>query len=476
MGKGLGSNMDRNFGLKPLKANSKQRAKGLYPNAETGLGQYGSVQFPTIVEQYNRESDYKRWKLGQEYYFGEGRTWGDLQLNILARFHNGTASFSDEINSQGSKEVVTLFPSDVSPENTWYVATRVRGSFMFPSTIQASDITINNTDPDPSKHTLTYNVSTQYNTDQLAIFYSVIGDVFEDSASGPNFPDDLVRKDVGSVGFTLIGVSLGSMTLTFDLSRPYRRVERNKTMYWSKEKYDPEDPPNWRTDGSRHLCSAFSFFCCCPDHLGGALANLDSPEPKATLETFPLPNANRSVFSAWEKEGVGYYRQWRSLGERRDDRRECKHIHAQRWACGCPWLEPDDYPTETERDFLEFFSQSERSMKPDEFISYFRNRQLSWDRFILSLAESSGLVIFPGGDVRNDVRPNVAPMLWNDKEEPLTSWCRNNDWWMERGTQKLKSFNQSLNAFSETVTKSGVEYPVIQFLKDDDPGTPVIVP
>ena len=134
MGKGLGSNMGRNFDLKPLKTSAKQRAKGLYPNAETGLGQYGSVQFPTIVEQYNRESDYKRWKLGQAYYFGEGRTWGDLQLNILARFHNGTASFSDEINSQGSKEVVTLLPSDVSPENTWYVATRVRGSFMFPST------------------------------------------------------------------------------------------------------------------------------------------------------------------------------------------------------------------------------------------------------------------------------------------------------------------------------------------------------
>ena len=131
---------------------------------------------------------------------------------------------------------------------------------MFPSTIQPSDITINNTDPDPTKHTLTYNVSTQYNADQLAIFYSVIGDVFEDSASGPNFPDDLVRKDVGSLGFTLIGVSLGSMTLTFDLARPYRRVERNKTRYWSKEKYDPDEPPNWRTEGRRHVRSAVSFF------------------------------------------------------------------------------------------------------------------------------------------------------------------------------------------------------------------------
>lgn len=115
-------------------------------------------------------------------------------------------------------------------------------------------------------------------------------------------------------------------------------------------------------------------------------------------------------------------------------------------------------------------------MKPDEFMSYFRNRQLSWDRFILTLAESSGLVIFPGGDVRDNIRPNVAPMLWNDKAEPLSSWCRNNDWWMERGTQSLQSFNQSTNSFSKTVSKGGVEYPVISFLDPGDPGSPVIVP
>ena len=32
------------------------------------------------------------------------------------------------------------------------------------------------------------------------------------------------------------------MTMTFDLSRPYRRVERNKHIYWKLEEYDPEDP------------------------------------------------------------------------------------------------------------------------------------------------------------------------------------------------------------------------------------------
>ena len=45
----------------------------------------------------------------------------------------------------------------------------------------------------------------------------------------------------------------------------------------------------------------FHFFCCCPDHLGGAVANLDYVDKGASnIDTFPLPNANRSMISAWK--------------------------------------------------------------------------------------------------------------------------------------------------------------------------------
>ena len=324
-------------------------------------------------------------------------------------------------------------------------------------------------------------VSGIYNVDQLAIYNVSIGDQFEDSAIGPNFPDDLVEKDAGSVALTLIGVSTGSMTMTFDLSRPHRRVEVNKKIYWKREPYDPDDPEiptyTFNTDGTRYLCSSFSFFCCCPDHLGGAVANLDFVDTKKkNLDTFPLPNANRSVVSAWESEGVGYYRQWRTLAERRDERRDCKHIHAQRWACGVPWLEPNDYPTAAERDLLEFMSSYERAMNPDEFLRYFRKRRLSWDRFILSIAESSGLICFPGGDVRQNIRPFSGPMLWHDREEPDPSWCRNNDWWLQRGTQDLKCFDQSAQEFRSTVPKSGIDYTILTFLDEDAVDAPKIVP
>ncbi len=481
MAKRLGSDPGRNLKPPSIRNPIKPKAKGIYPDATTGAGQYGSVQFPTVVEAYNRDSDYKRWKLGQEYYFGKGRSWGDQQLNILARFLNGTANFSDEINERGSREVITVFPSSTSSENAWYVATRVRGSFLLPQPITAARVTLNQSDPDPSNHTLVLDVSGIYNVDQLAIYNVSIGDQFEDSAIGPNFPDDLVEKDAGSVALTLIGVSTGSMTMTFDLSRPHRRVEVNKKIYWKREPYDPDDPEiptyTFNTDGTRYLCSSFSFFCCCPDHLGGAVANLDFVDTKKkNLDTFPLPNANRSVVSAWESEGVGYYRQWRTLAERRDERRDCKHIHAQRWACGVPWLEPNDYPTAAERDLLEFMSSYERAMNPDEFLRYFRKRRLSWDRFILSIAESSGLICFPGGDVRQNIRPFSGPMLWHDREEPDPSWCRNNDWWLQRGTQDLKCFDQSAQEFRSTVPKSGIDYTILTFLDEDAVDAPKIVP
>ena len=63
MAKGLGSNPGRNFGLPSMRKSIKPKAKGIYPDKESGAGEYGSTQFPTIVESYNRESDYKRWKM-----------------------------------------------------------------------------------------------------------------------------------------------------------------------------------------------------------------------------------------------------------------------------------------------------------------------------------------------------------------------------------------------------------------------------
>ncbi len=119
----------------------------------------------------------------------------------------------------------------------------------------------------------------------------------------------------GSVALTLISANVGAMTLVFDLSKAYGRVRKNNTIYWKELKYDPNNPNVWDTSSGKHLCSSHKMFCCCPDHLGGALANLEFPKDSAGMDAFPLPNASRSVIAEWEKQGTGilFLLQWISI-------------------------------------------------------------------------------------------------------------------------------------------------------------------
>ena len=464
----VGRRLDQGLAMPRVDQASRSRAAGIYPAKGSGLGDYGSTSYPTVIESYNRSTDFKRWKLGQEYFFGTGRSWGDYQIHSLARFVTGAVDGS-------SKEITTLFPSAESPEKAWYVSCRTRGSIILPQPITSARVTLNTSDPDPANHTLTLDVSGILSPAQVAVFSIFIGDQFEDSASGPSYPGDLVERDAGSVALTLIAVSSGGLTLTFDLSRPAGRIERNGRIYWSRLPYDPASPTTFRLNGTRHLCSSFKFFCCCPDHLGGALANLEFPAKGQPRDLFPKPNTARNVRSAWEREGVGYYRQWRTLPERRDERRDCKHIHCVRWACGVPWLEPDDYPVGEERVFLEYAANKERRYSSEEILDYFRLRQVNWDRFAMTIADAVGIILFPGGDVRDSIRPDPRPLLWNDGKEPEAIWCRQNDWWLERGTQRLRIFNSALQRFEDTVTIGSNSFPVLEFLEPDDPAAPVIV-
>lgn len=466
MAGGVGSRPDRLGRIEPIHKPLPSRAAGIYPRSGSGAGEYGSTAYQTVIESYNRDSDYKRWRLGQEYYFGSGRSWADYSIHTLARFVTGAVDGT-------SKEIVSLFPSSTSSERAWYAGTRTRGSIMFPQAIEASRITFATTDPDVANHTLSLDVTGILTPTQVGIFTIFIGDQFEDSATGPTYPEDLVERDVGSVAFTLVAANPGTMTLVFDLSRPHGRVERNGRVYWEKLPYNPADPISWR-DG-RYLCSSFKFFCCCPDHLGGALANLEIPSAGQRRDQFPLPNAARSVRSPWESQGTGYYRQWRTLPRRRDERRDCKHIHAMRWRCGVPWMEPSDYPTGDSREFLEFAAEAERRFRSEEIMEYFRLRRLNWDRYILTVADTVGIILFPDGNPRDAERPDSRPLLWNDPDPPLPEWCRLNDWWLERGTRQLRIFNSQTGGFDTTVTIQGREYPVLEVVDPDAVEAPVIV-
>lgn len=462
----LGPRIDGGMALQPISRALPKPAAGIYPRKGSGYGQYGGTAYPTVLESYNRESDYKRWRAGQQYYVGSGRSWGDRRIRSLARFVNGAVDGT-------SKEITTLFPSKNSPEGAWYATCRTRGSIMLPGPLVGERITVNTTAEDPSEHTLVWDVSDVLTPAQVAIFGTFIGDQFEDSATGPSYPVDLAPQDAGSVALTLTSASPEAMTLTFDVSRPYGRVERNGRIYWRALPYNQGFPQPWRL--GRYLCSSFKFFCCCPDHLHGVVANTEKPSEGSSRDRFPLPNTGRDVIAPWEQQGAGYYKQWRSLSDRRDQRRDCKHIHALRWECGVPWLEPDDYPTADARDFLEYAARQERGYDREEILQFFQTRQLSWDRFIIAVADAVGIILFPDGDPREEDRPDGRPLLWNDRDEPLREWCRQNDWWVERGTQDLRIFNAGMQQFEPGVMIGGTRYPVIEIVSADDPSAPVIV-
>ena len=117
----------------------------------------------------------------------------------------------------------------------------------------------------------------------------------------------------------------------------------------------------------------------------------------------------------------------------------------------------------------------ERDFGDEVYREYNARNRINYDRYILSLAEVVGINLFPGGDVREGIRPSSLPMLWNDPTEPLASWCRQNDWWLQRGTQRMRIFNSATQAFESTVTQGGIDYPMIESVDGGSANAPVII-
>jgi len=459
---------------------ARPKAAGIYPAQRGGRAERGGIAFPSVIEAYNRDSDYKRWRLGSEYYFGVGRSWADFEQRSLTRLVGSSAG-------EESRILTTVFPSGTSAEAAWHVACRVRGSVILNQPLTSDRVSVNVLSSDPADHTLTLDMDGVWDQARLQRFEVCIGDQFEDSASGVTYPADLIEEPVGSVALTLIGVDPVGRTLTFDLSRQFARLEANGRIYWHQISYAPSGESPWALDGTRYLCSSFKFFCTCPDHSGGSIANLDTPQGEGSQRQFPLPAASRDgklpdspagvarPLPPWEGQGAGYYKQWRTLLRRRDQRRDCKHIHAVRWSCGVPWYEPDDYPIGEAREFVEFAAEAERGFSVEELENYFRLRQLN-RRYLIAVADASGINLYPPGDPRAGSRVDPRPMLWNDPVEPELAYCRASDWWIERGTRRLQIYNPIAGAFEDEVTVGGISYPVIEDLAPNQDGSVVIVP
>lgn len=472
MKRGVGSPLSTGFGLTGVARPIRDGRKGIYPTKGNGHGQYGGTAYPTVLEAYNRDSDYKRWKYGQEYYFGSGKTWADFDVRTLTRSLLDTGEASSI-----SRDVTTFLPSTTSPESAWAVTCRTRGSVILPQLIQAADITTSTEEPAEEAHRLILDVSSTLSADQIRNWEIYIGDQFEDSATGLIYPNDLVPEPVGSIAFTLVEVDADAGLLIFDLSRGFIRQRVNGRIYWRLLDYDRRNPVYWRRDGTRYLCNSFRFHCSCPDYSGRSYADtLDTNASK--LRKFPVPGAGRPLNSSWESGNVGYFKQWRDLSRRGDRRRECKHIHAIRWSCGVPFYEPSDYPTGDARGVLGVQAANERYFNSEEIRRYNRNRLISYDLFLPGLATASGIELDPRGDLLSEdapVRPDLKPVFWATRDEPAASRSQINDWWLKKGTQELAIFSPSVGRYVYVVSEGGNSVPVLEFRDPPADGAPTIV-
>jgi hypothetical protein len=463
----VGPRFDRGLGLAPVDRPAK------IPKVSTGSrgsDSPGGTYYPSVLEAYNRDSDYKRWRAGLDYWQGSGKSWSDLEKLYLLR------SFRDYGAKPGPQLVsANYFPSNTSPEGAWTVVCRRRGAVILPQPINLADIRLQVDPPQPDQHRIVLDVSGTLSAEQIEAWRSFVGDQFEDSANGTTYPQGLISDPIDVVAYTLVDVDPPGGRLLFDLSRPFvrRRPDANRPRaFWQRATYNRRAPLLWRSDGSRYLCSSHRLFCNCPDFSGGRIADL-SALSSGSQQRFPRPGAGRTMDGRWEKESVGYQTRWRDLPPRADQRRECKHIHAVRWSLGYPFYEPSDY--EIGKDDRQFQGSSGGALGSREVVRYHELRDLTADRLAIALADSAGIAI----DARDTIPESELvpaqlgrpPILWTSRREPEAFRALADDWWVQRGTGVLRVFDPAVQRFVVSKDVGGVSRPVIEQV---EPG--VLVP
>jgi hypothetical protein len=456
MARRSGDRFDRGIALQPL----DRPLKGV-SSRSTRPGERGGTVYPTVLEAYNRDSDFRRWRSGMELYQGSGATWADLRRTLLVR---GLRDHGALPGPQANQ--VTLFPSDTSPEGAWAVVNRRRGSIVLPQPLQSADLTWR-----MAERRLELDVSASLSAAQIKAWADFIGDQFEDSAAPAGACGARVLgEETEAVAYTLIGVDPAGGKLIFDLERPFVRLRARPDQLrvrWSRARFDATAPLRWRDDGSRLLCSSHRFFCSCPDYSGTRTANLLGGST-AGQELFPRVSAGRVESGRWEEEVTGYRARWRDLSGRADQRRECKHIHAVRWSLGTPFHEPSGYPLdEPDRQFL----ASGTRLGGAKVERYQVLRGLALDWLVIPLANSSGVAIdtrnLVPADEETPTPPERGPILWTASVEPPPGRARAGDWWLQRGTRSLRISDPDRGGFVDTLLVGTERRPFIQEWPDE---------
>ena len=460
--KGLGSvsgKTTKSLGLDRVDRPNAKRVKGIHPRGDDA-GRYGGTRYETILEQYNRRSDYQRWRHGQQFFHGVGHSSSDRVIGVQSRFMLG-----ERLNV--AETILTMFPSANSSDNSWTAARRIRGSVVSATPFDRSRATLDQNSGDPSQDRLIYRVADEFSDDQLLMKHLqlLVGDQIEDSFTGPE-PRDRQEEAVGSTALTLVGVDPEERTLVFDLSKPQGRVlTRNNKLRWARLEYDPGDP--WKTiwRPGNHIGTSIHYHCNCPDFSKSMTANTQSTKFDSVGRRFPLPPASRRIRGDYEAEMAGFLKKWGDLSIRADERQECKHIHCLRWQTRTPWYEPDDMPLNMEGNRLHAGDQQKGDAFGQTTSDYYRNAAIDWSGVVMATCGALGFNTSPVGDM---ARRADRPILWQLDHAPEQEHCRQNDYWLERGTKRLWMYMAEADEWTDTVTdEDGNSVAILNYMDKD---------
>ena len=462
--KGLGSvsgKTTKSLALDRVDRPNAKRVKGIYPKGEDA-GRFGGTRYATVLEQYNRQSDYARWRHGQQFFHGIGHSSSDRVIGVRSRFMLG-----DRLHV--AQTILTMFPSSSSADHSWTTARRIRGSVVSATPFDVNRATLDLNPSDPSQDRLIYRVADEFSDDQMLMKHLqlLVGDQIEDSFTGPD-PADRVGEAVGSTALTLVGVDPEEKTLVFDLSKPQGRVLTNgDKIRWARLQYNPGNPWDTIWKPGNHIGTSIHFHCNCPDFSKSMTANTQSTEFGSSGRRFPLPPASRRIRGDYEAEMAGFMKKWGDLSIRADERQECKHIHCLRWQTRTPWYEPNDMPLDMRSDRIHAGADQVRGDAFDKMISqYYRNAAIDWSGVVASTCGALGFNTSPTGDMS---RRADRPILWQLDHRPEPEHCRQNDYWLERGTKKLWLYMAEADEWvNELTDEEGNPVPIVDYMEKEE--------
>jgi len=163
---------------------------------------------------------------------------------------------------------------------------------------------------------------------------------------------------------------------------------------------------------------------------------------------------------------AGYLKRWGDLSIRADERRDCKHTHCLRWDADAPWLEPNDMPLGMQEDRIH---AGKDVIRDDAFSKtmgqYQRNAIIDWSGVISATCGALGFNIAPVGDMANRFD---RPILWNLDRRPESEHCRQNDYWLERGTKKLWLYMAEADEWVNEVMVDGFSEPIVSYIEKEE--------